>query len=406
MKNLLYIFLATSLLAGCKKEPVIEPCSNTDNGVSLNQDFELVWSEKDSRGFTCYGTVVTPTSVVYFIDPAGPGGDDIIALDKVNGDTIWSKPAQSSTSKHKLIGNTICYSRSGLICIDISTGSEVWRISNTSTKSLNDFIYANNKIYAFFDLGGGITGDSTNLYEIDPVTGNSVEKYTLYGKDRNGYNQSPRGMIFYKHPNGNEIIFTQANGYKPSITSSRGEYYAIDITNDSMYWDLGSYYNLNGIGSTPIINGDILIFNGPWSQHTSINLRTKTINWNTQVPNAYRTGGGYMIELGGKIFQSVGNAAQFNILNASDGSFYKNYSNLGYDSFGSDFVAYNNHIYFTTTKGLFKMNASGTIVKQILATEALADSVGGSFSNGLDIDRSTGHIYTTCGFNMVCIKEK
>ena len=396
----------------CKKEPIIEPFANYGSDTTaLNQDFELIWSDRDMRGFTCYGTIVTSISVIYFIDPTGSGGDDIISLDKLTGDTLWSKSAQGSTSQHKLLGNSIYYKGSGLFCIDVTTGNEKWKVSNYSKKHLNDFIFANNKIYAFFDLGGGIVGDSTKLYEIDPITGSSSEKFTLYGADRNGYNQAPKGMLFYNHPNGNKIIFTQSIGYKPSITTERGEYYAIDITNDSIFWDLGYYFfdgdiNSGGISSSPILINDNTILLKNYKYNASLNLQTMTENWKSSVSNNYRTGGGYMTELGGKIFQSVGNFARFNIVNSNDGSIYKNYTNLGYDSFGSDFVKYNNHIYFTTTKGLFKMDATGTIVKQILATDALSEEVGGSFSNGLDIDPMTGNIYTTCGFNMVCIKEK
>ena len=153
LSSLLFFQLGTS----CKKEPIVDSCKSTPvkDTVALNQDFSLVWSDRDNRGFSCYGTVVTHTSVVYFVDPAGPGGDDIVALDKLTGDTLWNTPAQHSTSKHRLVGNTICYSRSGLVCIDVATGTEKWRISEHSKKELDDFIYANNKLYAFFNYGGG-----------------------------------------------------------------------------------------------------------------------------------------------------------------------------------------------------------------------------------------------------------
>lgn len=417
MKTMTFLttaFLFLQLLPSCKKEKAIEPkITSPIVEETYNKDFELVWSVRDSRGFTSYGTVVTPNSVIFFIDPPGTGGDDIIALDKTNGDTLWIKKAQGSTSKHTLVGNTICYEGAGLFCLDVSTGNQLWKINNWSKFHLDDFIYANNKIYAFYDLGGGIAGDSTKLYEIDYTTGVKTGKFTIYGRDRQGYNQVPKGMVYWKHPNGNDIIFTQSIGYI-NLPRERGDYFAIDITGDSMYWDLGDFYNIQGIGSNPIILNNTIFFNGPWSQHTSINMISKTIEWTSQVPSSFRTGLGIMQELNGKIFQSLGNASNFNIINTSDGTFYKNYSNLGSDNWAPGMKKYNNHIYFTSSKGFYKMDGNGSIVKQLLTRNdriaktnigGTVQTVGGTIQT-VDIDPSTGYIYATVGYNLVCMKEK
>lgn len=412
MTSILYsTLLFLQLGMSCKKEPIIESCvNNSRDTTSLNQDFELLWKVRDNRGFVSYGTVVTPTSVVYFYDPPGPGGDDIVALDKVTGDTLWIKQAQGSTSKHRLVGSTICYAGNGLYCLDINTGLEQWRIQNNSTQSLTDFTSANNKIYAFFDLGGGIFGDSTKLYEINPLSGISLEKFTLYGRSRDGYNQGPLGMVYYRHSNGNEIIFTQAQSHNPIIITSRGEYYAIDISNDSMYWDLEDYFydgdiNSKGIGSPPVLVGKNVLLNNGWIYNASLNLETKTVSWNTQVPTSYRTGGGKMAELNGKLFQSLGNASNFNIINTNDGSFYKNYNTLGFDNWAPALMKHNNHIYFSSNKGFYKMDANGTIVKQLLRSDKLSEDVSGTIQT-FDIDPTTGYIYATVGNNIICIKEK
>ena len=411
MKNISYIFvilLALPLNTNCKKESVLEPCSTTDNKETLNQDFELVWTKRSSVGFTCYSTVVTQSNVIYFLDPAGFGtSETILALDKVTGDTLWAKYNQGSNRKQLLIGNKLYYDgRGDLKCMDVTNGNILWSVNGNSNKTLNDFIHANNKIYAFFDLGPGIVGDSTKLYEIDATNGGSMEKFTLYGRDRNGFNQAPLGMVYHQLSSGNEIIFTQSIGYKPSITTERGEYYAIDITNDSMYWDLGSYYNLNGVGCNPILKGRNVIFNGPWSQHTSINIENKAINWDTQVPSGKNTSRGVMLELNGKVFQSLGNNYNLNIINVSDGSLYKNYSNtMGFDNWQANMKKYNNVVYLTSTAGLYKLDANGNIDKQILTRELLAEGVGGSYQY-LDIDPVTGYICCTAGNNIICIKEK
>ena len=409
MNILLISLIALQLGVNCKKEPTLEPeCISGFPKVSYNQDFELVWTKRSSVGFTCYSTVVTQSNVIYFLDPAGFGtSETILALDKVTGDTLWAKYNQGSNRKQLLIGNKLYYDgRGDLKCMDVTNGNILWSVNGNSNKTLNDFIHANNKIYAFFDLGPGIVGDSTKLYEIDATNGGSMEKFTLYGRDRNGFNQAPLGMVYHQLSSGNEIIFTQSIGYKPSITTERGEYYAIDITNDSMYWDLGSYYNLNGVGCNPILKGRNVIFNGPWSQHTSINIENKAINWDTQVPSGKNTSRGVMLELNGKVFQSLGNNYNLNIINVSDGSLYKNYSNtMGFDNWQANMKKYNNVVYLTSTAGLYKLDANGNIDKQILTRELLAEGVGGSYQY-LDIDPVTGYICCTAGNNIICIKEK
>ena len=415
MNTLLIILLALQMNVSCKKEPSLEPeCNSGSPTAEYNKDFELVWHKRSSVGFTCYSTIVTSSNVIYFLDPAGFGNSEtILALHKTTGDTLWVKQNQGSNRKQKLVGNKLYYDgRGDLKCMDVITGNITWTINGSANKTLNDFIYANNKIYTFFDLGSGIVGDSTKLYEVNPITGNSIEKFTLYGRDRNGYNQAPLGLIYYQHPNGNEIIFSQSIGYKPSITSERGEYYAIDITNDSMYWDLEEYFydgdiNSKGIGSSPIKldNRNVFINNG-WIYNASLNLETKTVNWKTSVPSTYRTGKGIMVELNGKVFQSLGNNYNLNIINSNDGSLHKNYSNsLGFDNWSPSMKKYNNAVYLTSTAGLYKLDNNGNIDKQILTRELLAEGVGGSYQY-LDIDLSNGYIYCTAGYNILCIKEK
>jgi len=409
MNALLIAMIALQLVTNCKKEPTIEPdCTSGSTEAEYNQDFELVWTKRSSTGFTCYSTVVTSTNVLYFLDPPDFGSSEtILALDKTNGDTLWVKTNQGSNRKQLLIGNKLYYEGGGdLKCMDVTTGNVLWSINGSGSKVLNDFIYANNNIYAFFDLGGGIVGDSTKLYTINPVNGSSIEKFTLYGSGRNGFNQAPKGMVYYQHPNGNEIIFTQSIGYKPSITNERGEYFAIDITNDSMYWDLGSYFNYGAIGSSPIIENNIVFIHGGFIGSSSLNLQNKTINWRTQVSASKRTGKGIMLILNGKLLQSLGNNYNLNIINTSDGSLNKNYSNtMGFDNWAPNMKKYNNAVYLTSTAGLYKLDANGNIDKQILTRELLADGVGGSYQY-LDIDPTNGYIYCTAGNNIICIKEK
>jgi len=407
MNIIIGLMLTLQLGVSCRKDvikPICKPTDTTTNKI-FNKDFEVVWENTSETGFTTYGTVVTPTAVVYFYDPLGSGGDNILACDKVTGDTLWLKTAQGSTSKHKLVNNTICYDgRGDLRCIDYNTGQQLWLIDGTGAKQLDGFIHANNRIYASFN-SGGIIGDSTKLYEIDPLTGQDTEKFTIYGDDREGYNQSLKDMVYWSHPNGNGVIFVQSVGYKPETTTQRGEYFGIDITGDSMYWDLGSYFNHEAIGCPPILKGNNTIVHGGFKGNASFDLLNKTVNWNYQLANSFGTGRGVMLSLEDKIFQSLGNAANFNIINVNDGSLFKNYNDLGYDNWKANLKKYNDYVYLTSTIGLFKFNSNGEIVKKAYANEWLGENVLGSIQF-VDIDPDTGYLYCTVGNSLVCLKEK
>jgi hypothetical protein len=65
---------------------------------------------------------------------------------------------------------------------------------------------------------------------------------------------------------------------------------------------------------------------------------------------------------------------------------------------------YNNHIYFISTMGLYKMDGNGTIVKQVLANEWLGENVLGSVQF-VDIDPDTGYLYCSVGNSLVCLRE-
>lgn len=407
---LLSTLLLVQLNTSCSKEKAIVPCVNGGNNPSvLNQDFELLWKVRDNRGFVSYGTVVTPTSVVYFYDPPGPGGDDIVALDKANGDTLWIKTAQGSTSKHQFKDGNLYFSQSDeLYCINASTGVNLWSFDGNGGE-LADYTFGNGKVFAYIYYNG-LVGPLTNLFSLNPSTGTSQLEFTIDKADRDGYRQRPKGMIYYQHPNGNEIIFTQSSGHNITITTSRGEYFAVDITNDSMYWDLGEYFydgdiNSRGISASPIlINNHNLIINN-YKYNASLDLQTKNENWRTLIPSQFRTGIREMAELNGKCFQSPGNFSQFNIINTSDGSLHKNYGNIGGENWSAAMAKYNNHIYVSTTFGFYKMDANGTIVKQLLRSDKLSEDVSGTIQT-FDIDPTTGYIYATVGFNLVCFKEK
>ncbi len=395
------ILLFLQLGMSCKKEPSIAPCENSENpSVKVNKNFDLIWDVKVNEVFSCRATIVTPNEVIYWTWKGAGHNDYMVAFNKSTGDTLWHRDATGGTNNHRLIGNYI-YSDidERLVCIDPSTGNEVWRFSPAY---LSDYVYADGSIYAFFDQGN--SADSTALYKINPLSGSAMHLYSVYTSDRAGYSQSPRGIAYWKHPNGNEIIFAQSTGVNVSV--GRCDYFVIDITGDSMYWDLGNYFNTSARGFTPLLEGNNIYISGGFAGVASLNLVTKSTNWKVSEPTASQTGGKYAVIADGKLFKEVGNFGHFNVLNLLNGNQLKTYSGIGTNFRGSPLRFFNNKVYFTTTDVLGIVETStGNMIQNLHFSEYVGETAGGPQS-GMDVDPSNGYIYTTRGYSFVCIKEK
>ena len=428
MKMIINILILISLglqLGGCKPdepvEPIKPPVIDTTSNLVENKDFELVYYKRMGIKGACYATVVTDYNVIYSIQRVGNGhSDDIIALDKANGDTLWVVPNQGATSNYKLFGNVLYYNtRDRLAALDIQTGTKLWQFSGKPLGDgiLGDYTFGNGKIFAFFNFGWKLDGqDSMLMFSINPQSGSSELKYKMYTTDRQGYQPYIQGAVYWQHPDGRDIIFCQSNSWNwdKNVNQSRGDYFAIDVENDSLYWDLGFYFydpediNTTVSGSIPLIHNNQIYLSSGGGWKSRMNLNTKSSKWITPIPTLYRTGQ-YFHHPGtyynGKLYYSVGNEKSFNIINSSDGSFVAGNKQMGGDYYASPLRIYDNAVWCTTTTGLYKVNDQAQKLAE-LPNEETVGGYYGSFQNGMDIDQKTGYIYTTRGYAFVCLKEK
>ena len=412
-------------LGGCKPdepvEPIKPPIIDTTSNLVENKDFELVYYKRMGIKGACYATIVTEYNVIYAIQRVGNGhSDDIIALDKANGDTLWVVVNQGATSNYKLFGNVLYYNtRDRLAALDIQTGTKLWQFSGKPLGDgiLGDYTFGNGKIFAFFNFGWKLDGqDSMLMFSINPQSGSSELKYKMYTTDRQGYQPYIQGAVYWQHPDGRDIIFCQSNSWNwdKNVNQERGDYFAIDIDNDSLYWDLGFYWELIGeplsigSGAIPLLADNKLWISNGWHLRVSFDLQTKKRIWKMTIPSLYATGQYFYapgVYYKGKLYYSVGNEKSFNILNASDGSFVAGNKQMGGDYYTSPLRVYDDAVWCTTTTGLYKVNDQAQKLAE-LPNEETVGGYYGSFQNGMDIDQKTGYIYTTRGYAFVCLKEK
>ena len=428
--HILTLLLMGWQLVSCKPEEPLKPTvpdpQDTTNQLVENDDFDLVFYKRMGVKGACYATVVTECNVIYAIQTVGNGHNDaIIALDKQTADTLWVLPDQGATTNYKRYGDLLFYnSRDRLAALDIRTGTPLWQFSGQPYGDgiLGDYTFGNNQVFAFINMGYKGNGfeknglDSLMVFAIDPSSGNSELKHTIYTRDRQGYRPFIQGAVYWQHPDGRDIVFCQSNSWNwdKDVNQGRGDYFAVDINHDSLYWDLGFYWFdqgielNNGSGAAPLIDGNTIYISSGWDMRVSLDLTNKTTKWKTSIPAAYATGQYFYapgVYYQGKLYYSVGNFKSFNIVDASDGSFVAGNKDMGGDFYASPLRVHDHAVWCTTTTGLYKVDEYAQKLAE-LPNEETVGGYYGSFQNGMDIDPETGYIYTTRGYAFVCLKEK
>jgi hypothetical protein len=421
LSNILIICLLGLQLSSCKPDepvkPTLPPIVDTSSNLVENQDFELVFYKRMGIKGACYATVVTEYNVIYAIQKVGNGhNDDIIAVDKSNGDTLWVLPNQGATSNYKLLGDILYYnSKDRLAALDIRTGKKLWQFSGQpyGDGELGDYALGNGQIFAFINFGDKWKSqDSMLVFSVDPSSGIGELKYKMYTTERQGYQPYIQGAVYWQHPDGRDIVFCQSRSWNtnPNINQERADFFAVDLTNGSLYWDLGFYYytasniNSQGYGFNPIlVNHDVII--SYREKTTRLDLINQKTVWETQIPDIYQTSRREALFFSNKIYCQVGNDKSLNIVNASDGSFVDGNKRMGGDYYASPLRVYDDAVWCTTTSGLYKVDDQAKILAE-LPNEETVGGYYGSFQNGMDIDQETGYIYTTRGYAFMCLKEK
>ena len=411
---LLNIVLFCGLLSSCKESDTPTP-KGTDP-IETKAAFELVWSKAASASFTCYEILLSNQVAIFSKQDEGNGFiDALVALDLKTGDTLWVWDEQVKLTKEHLLVNNILYftgqTTALVYAVNVTTGKTMWTYgANTAlTSAINGLGYGNNKLFVSFNYGWKETlNDSTLLFSIDPLSGIGTHEFTLYTKKRGGYRQTPSTPVYWKHPNGNDMLFLQGGGWNwdKNVNQGRGEYYVIDLLADTIYFDLGNFFSHPAIGADPLLLGSNIIISNGWDKNASINLLTGKTNWTTTISDNEATSGGYILSGGDRLYFSAGNEGFLNILNGANGQLVFSNKKVGKSSlYGSKLIQYKNHLYFTTADGLIKTDMEGKIVVKVTVEDTIG-GYNGSFTSGLAIDPKTGYMYSTRGNRFMCFKEK
>ena len=395
-------FLFVAFLFSCKKEVGVKEV-DLRTGPENNTHFSEVWSRSFSTSSSVFPQFVDVIGDHVIYTSEGYFKTYVTGFDKSTGDTIWHK-VYSRECENTLKANHILLANinHNLIAINSLDGSEIWSIT---TDFLQHMIYENGKIYAAF--GNDYWGTTYyKLYEVDLISGSSTLLSTINTSDMGVANQRIKSMSYWKHPNGNDILFLQGK-CDPSFCS---KLYALDITNDSIYTSLSVGASGKPNKNHPIEGNSVYINQG--GSIAQYNLLTKSHGWwrGTSGGSLFKNS---IVLSGGYIYVSNGYNEVVDKMDKTNGNhvhdaFFTPIS-LGIEhSKGNHMKIVGNELFYSTTSSFTTFDLTSVSLSRMLKKgDYLNDKkINEYFISSFDIDSTTQYIYTGWRGTIACIKTK
>lgn len=406
MKKMFVLINLCLLLLNCKDDKP-EPKVNTDV-PNTNQDFELVWQTTTPSALVCTANFVYSDGVVYFVqDNQSQARDHIISLDKLTGDTLWVwSEGPMYTGNHHMVDNTLYFNGGrSIYSVDPTTGTTNWEFEPPGNLAyLNLHVNTYGIFVSYQDRKINGMDNETILFQLDRF-GGSKEILRIPAKDRDGFTCNFEYVTPWVHPKGDlHLICESRSWHYGDLNQGKGEYFVYNLTADSMYWDLKSFFNELDLGASGVLDGDVFYCYSGWDQVGCIDLLQKRTLWSVQLPERNRTGSKQGLEVfQNNVFLSPGKNGVMTALDKSSGQIVHTITDLGDEYFGQGLIEFDGLLWLTTNTALYGIDGDGKIKYKLLENDLL-EGRGGSYTNGLSIDKRLGQLHTTRGSDFVCLK--
>lgn len=425
---MIYLWITSCfLLNACKgdfEEETYPPEETTITEYTLKEDLEVRWVKRFNKDQYALQTLVLNDKVVFAMSHPTDLSSFVVhllALDKSTGDTVWVWEEGLLLMK-----DVICYddklyfysSSDGLpTCVDANTGKKLWQWDDGQYREINGLVPINGRIYTSAGYGHrGVQGfRETRVISLDPNTGTPEIEFIFNTDQRDGHSLSLYEPMPWKHPNGDLIIFYNASAVGSGI-NWYPRYIAANITADSIYFDLGNYFEAVAKGGVSIYGDKVYFGSSPTRTQTwktgCINMLTKEVEWVNELtktdPSAVKP-----IKMGNRILMNPGNTHYTNCLNASTGEL--EWTNTKCGKRTSDFLPHNGIGWIKSGEGIIGLDPmSGEIVHHVRNYE-LHEELWKQKSEGwtvaefssFSIDQQTGWFYSASfGEYFTCFRFK
>jgi hypothetical protein len=394
------LILGFAILAGCRKDVVIEPEPNPEVF-----DFEVIWAYNEGDQGAYYQFIdVIQDKIIY--NAQASNKTLLEARNKTNGELVWKKSYLGACYKSENNGSIMLLNLDGgLSAIDASNGNQLWQYNEGY---LHHFVIEGSKVYAFFGHRYGLS-DSVTLYKFDIKTGAKVFIRTVTAAERSKEGLNMVSMSYWQHPNGDEIMFTRSFGSDFSVGPT--DFFAINMSIPDSYYVsktfMGSAYRPK---TDDIVSGNVVYVNGIGHEY-KYNLLSKEVENMEYSAQSNDNTMKRMLLHNNKLYISPSFDEGLIVRNTSDFSLYKemarNEDDLGTEfGSGKTFRIVNNKLYNITENCLviFDLNTHELHKKLVRGANWSGGEVGG-FDNCIAIDPETNYIYFSWYSHTYCIKE-
>lgn len=400
MKHYFIFFLLLAFFFSCKKEVGVKEL-DLRTGPENNEYFSEVWSHSFSISSYLFPLFVDIIGDNVIYTSEGYFKTFVTAFNKSTGDTTWHKEyARECEITVKANSTLLMNINHNLVAINSLDGTENWSISS---EFLHHMIFENGKIYAVF--GDDYWGQTYyKLYEVDLGSGSQTLLSTVNSIDMGVARQRIKSMSYWKHPNGNDILFMQSN----CDVVRCSKLYALDITNDSIYCSLTVGAGENTNKNHPI-EGNLIYINqgGSIAQY---NLLTKAHGWWRGTSGGSDDKNSILLN-GGFIYVSNGNNDDVEKMDKTNGNklhdalFTGGILGVEHQK-GNHMRVIGNELFYSTSSTIAVFDLTSTSLSKTLKKgEYLNDKkMNENFIPSFDVDPTTGYIYTGWRGTVACIK--
>ena len=399
MNIITYCVLSLSLWSCKDKECPAPPPGGEDTSP-------IIWQAELSK-------TGTPSRVLVYRDVAIVGhevdaGFEVVGLNKLTGDTIWSQninPVGSfwpGDEKEFLIyeDKLVLSSGRSYYMLEAATGHVVW--GERMEEAENDVTVIDGYLYKSDE----ISKSNSTLFRFDINSGNKEELFTIRKGDYNTETYSPRLRMPVKwiHPSGDEILVLQNRtfnwagvGQQEPADASRMDILGYNLTADTMLWYRKGLAKISSV-ATPVIDGDKVYFYGGSKVHC-IHPATGEDIWEFQVggSNALEFVGSNILLHGDMLIAKPASRAMYALDKETGQQIWYSPATM---SSPSAMTIVSDTVYFTG----YYVNGVDVNTGELVVQYTSPESRG--FYNGVGINPDNGYIYASDGVYLYCLDPK
>src|SRR5690554_6303142 len=285
--NFITTLILASLFWACEKPDPLQP-----DPPKVKQDvaFELIWATRMDFEKEIIGTDLTQQYQDWLL-VGGDIGDPptVMAFNKDTGEKDWEIILdQLPVSKIHLMFqyDNLLLARNGysVFAVNLDTKELLWEENLKAIGMiLGSMSLANNdKLYLNADFAFATPGQVLHIYEFDPYTGENRTVYSLPSDSTGSYSCNPPAIWFDEELGKDILVF---NLYPDAFGPPEdGPQFLLGVDPDTKQelWRIPIVEQFSSGGGRPVVIVNDHAITGAWDMIVSINLKTKTIAWNTK----------------------------------------------------------------------------------------------------------------------------